>query len=43
MIVRHDIMVHGPKHQVAMTLLVRFRFDEEGKSESISIEPTDLG
>jgi hypothetical protein len=26
-----------------MTLLVRFRFDEEGKSESISVEPTDLG
>lgn len=43
MIVRHDIMVHGPQHQVAMTLLVRFRFDEDGKSESISVEPTDLG
>ena len=43
MIVRHDIMVHGPKHQVAMMLLIRFRFGADGKSESISVEPSDLG
>ena len=43
MIVRHDIMVHGPKHQVGMTLLIRVRFGAEGKSESISVEPSDLG
>jgi len=43
MIVRHDIMVHGPKHQVGMTLLIRVRFGADGKSESISVEPSDLG
>ena len=43
MVVRHDIMVHGPKHEVPMTLLIRLRFDGDGKSESISVEPTDLG
>lgn len=43
MIVRHDIMVHGPQHQVQMTLLVRARFDPDGKARSISVEPDDLG
>ena len=43
MIVRHDIMVHGPKHRVEMTLLVRVRFDSDGKAQSISVEPEDLG
>jgi hypothetical protein len=43
MIVRHDIMVHGPKHQVAMTLLIRIRFGADGRSESISVEPSDIG
>jgi ketosteroid isomerase-like protein len=43
MIVRHDIRVHGPKHQVDMTLLVRVRFGAEGKAESMSVEPADLG
>jgi ketosteroid isomerase-like protein len=43
MIVRHVITVHGPKHQVDMTLLVRVRFGADGKAESISVEPADLG
>lgn len=43
MIVRHDIMVHGPEHVVEMTLRVRVRYDEEGKAEAISLEPDDLG
>jgi ketosteroid isomerase-like protein len=43
MIVRHDIGVHGPKHEVEMTLLVRVRFDADGKALSISVEPDDLG
>lgn len=43
MIVRHVITVHGPKHQVDMTLLVRVRFGADGKAESISVEPGDLG
>jgi hypothetical protein len=41
--VRHVITVHGPKHQVDMTLLVRVRFGADGKAESISVEPADLG
>jgi ketosteroid isomerase-like protein len=43
MIVRHDIVVHGPKHEVEMMLLVRVRFDSDGKAQSISVEPEDLG
>ena len=43
MIVRHDITVHGPNHEVEMTLRVRARFDEQGKVESITVEPDDLG
>lgn len=43
MVVRHDIMVHGPKHQVPITLLIRFRFGADGKSESISVEPAISG
>lgn len=43
MIVRHDIMVHGPEHVVEMTLRVRLRYGREGKVESIDLEPEDLG
>jgi hypothetical protein len=43
MIVRHDIKVHGPNHEVEMTLRVRARFDEQSKMESITVEPDDLG
>ena len=43
MLVRHDIMVHGPEHDVDMTLRVRVRYDEGGKVEVISVEPDDLG
>ena len=43
MIVRHDVMVHGPEHVVEMTLRVRLRYDREGKVESIDLEPEDLG
>jgi hypothetical protein len=43
MIVRNDIMVHGPKHQVEMTLLVRVRFAEDGKAEAISAGPPASG
>lgn len=43
MVVRHDIMVHGPEHVVEMTLRVRLRYDREGKAESIDLEPEDLG
>lgn len=43
MIVRHDIMVHGPEHIVEMTLRVRVRYDPEGKAVGIYLEPDDLG
>jgi ketosteroid isomerase-like protein len=43
MIVRHDVMVHGPEHVAEMTLRVRLRYDREGKVESIDLEPEDLG
>ncbi len=43
MIVRHDIMVHGPEHVVDMILLVKVRYDSDGKAGSIYLEPDDLG
>lgn len=42
MIVRHDIMVRGPMHEVEMTLRVKVRYDEDGKALAISVEPDDL-
>ena len=43
MIVRHDSTVHGPMHEVEMTLRVRIRYDSDGKAEAISVEPDDIG
>jgi ketosteroid isomerase-like protein len=43
MIVRHDIMVHGPEHEVEMTLRVRVHYDSDGKAAAIHLEPDDLG
>jgi len=43
MIVRHDIMVHGPEHVVEMILRVRLEYDQKGRVESIDLEPEDLG
>jgi hypothetical protein len=42
MIVRHDIMVHGPLHEVEMALRVSVRYDPTGKMEAITVEPDDL-
>jgi ketosteroid isomerase-like protein len=42
MIVRHDITVRGPRHEVGMTLRVRIRYDADEKAEAISLEPDDL-
>jgi hypothetical protein len=42
MIVRHDVGVHGPEHDVNMALRVRIRYDDEGRARSISVEPDDL-
>lgn len=43
MIVRHDIMVHGPSRDMDMTLRVKVRYDEEGKVQTIFVEPDNLG
>jgi ketosteroid isomerase-like protein len=43
MIVRHDIIVHGPEHEVEMALRVKVRYDQDGKAVSIFVEPEDLG
>ena len=42
MIVRHDIVVHGPMHEVEMSLRVSVRYDPAGKMEAIPVEPDDL-
>ena len=42
MIVRHDIVVHGPMHEVEMSLRVSVRYDAAGKMEAITVEPDDL-
>jgi hypothetical protein len=42
MLVRFDIEVHGPSHDVNMTLRVRVRYDAGGKWEAIFVEPDDL-
>jgi len=43
MIVRHDITVHGPMHDVEMILRVKVRFGDDGMMASITVEPDDLG
>jgi hypothetical protein len=42
MVVRHDILVHGPMHVVEMTFRIRVRYDEDGATEAIDLEPDDL-
>jgi hypothetical protein len=42
MVVRHDVHVLGPEHEVAMTLRVRIRFDAELRMTAILVEPDDL-
>jgi hypothetical protein len=42
MLVRLEVEVHGPSHDVDMTLRVRVRYDETGKWEMVSVEPDDL-
>lgn len=41
MVVRHAT-VTGPRHDVAMNLGVRIRYDEQGKFATIDVEPADL-
>jgi hypothetical protein len=43
MLVRHEITVLGPTHDVTMLLGVRLRFDADGKTAEIWLEPSDVG
>jgi hypothetical protein len=43
MLVRHDITVHGPLHDVDMGLLVRVRYDKGGKVEASPSSRTTSG
>jgi hypothetical protein len=42
MIVRHDITLHGPLHEVEMAFLVKLAFDPEGRVRSVIVDPEDL-
>jgi CheY-specific phosphatase CheX len=41
MIFRQVMVVSGPKHDVEMTLVVTFAYDDAGLVESILVEPED--
>jgi hypothetical protein len=43
MTARLHIEVHGPQHEVEMTLQARVRYDRDGLAEAVSIMPDDLG
>jgi ketosteroid isomerase-like protein len=43
MIVRHDMLVSGPKHEVEMVLVIKIRFDPAGKVAAVVVVPEDLG
>jgi ketosteroid isomerase-like protein len=42
MMVEHDVLVMGPRHQVEMTLRIDMRFDTDGKISSAVVAPEDL-
>jgi hypothetical protein len=42
MVVRHDITLHGPLHEVEMTFLIHLSFDTDGRVKSVGVEPEDL-
>lgn len=43
MIVRHEMVVMGPKHVVEMVLRIKVQFDADGKVASFLVVPEDLG
>lgn len=43
MFVRHEIVVHGPTHQVTMRLRVRVRYNDDDEVDALFVEPEDLG
>jgi hypothetical protein len=42
MVVRHAIIVSGPRHEAEMNLGVRIGYDEQGRFATIDVEPADL-
>jgi hypothetical protein len=42
MIVRHDITLHGPLHEIEMAFLVKLSFDQDGRVRSVVVDPEDL-
>jgi hypothetical protein len=42
MVVRHAIIVSGPRHDVEMNLGVRIGYDEQGRFATLNVEPADL-
>jgi hypothetical protein len=42
MIMTHEIMLHGPAHDVEMTFSVAVRYDSDERVRTISVEPADL-
>jgi ketosteroid isomerase-like protein len=43
MIVKHEMVVMGPRHVVEMALRIRVRFDADGEVASFVVVPEDLG
>jgi ketosteroid isomerase-like protein len=43
MTVRHETQLMGPQHQVEMTVLIKLRFDDQGRIASSVLEPEDVG
>jgi len=43
MIVRHEMQLTGPTHQVEMVIRIKLRFDSDGKIASAVVMPNDLG
>jgi ketosteroid isomerase-like protein len=43
MIIRHNILVSGPRHDVEMVLTVGIDYDADGKFAAIAVQPDDIG
>jgi ketosteroid isomerase-like protein len=43
MTVRHETQLMGPQHQVEMTVLIKLRFDDQGRIASSVLVPEDVG
>lgn len=43
MIIKHNILVSGPRHDVEMVLTVGIEYDAGGKFAAIAVQPDDIG